>query len=630
MDRCFNARHRSNNPVSAHETLTTAPTKFVQGFITAAVHFISMFGGCLTVPFVVGPALCMDGNIMLLSKLLATVCFLSGIQTFIMTTFGIRLPIVQGPSFAFVIPIISMMNVREACPAQDGNSTSTEREEEFYGRMQEVQGALLVSSLFELLLGFSGVISFLMKFIGPLTITPTVTLIGLSLTPVATKNCSVHWGIASFTMLIIIICSQYIDRFNVPCVGFSKSKRCHVFRYPLFRLFPIFIAAVLSWILCFILTITNVFPDDPSSPNYQVRTDANSEGVANTPWFYFPYPGQWGAPSVTAGSVLGMCAAAIASIVESIGDYYACAKLSGASNPPDHALNRGIGIEGFGGILAGLWGSGVSSTSYSSNVGMIGLTKVSSLLVIQVMSVYLVLMGMLLKFGAVFATIPAPIIGGILAVTVGMVTSVGISNLQYVDINSPRNLFIVGFSLLLGTSLPDYMSKNPGAIQTGSSTVDQILLVLLGTSMFIGGLTGFILDNTIPGYGRLKMGGSTIPEGWGIDQDGKSTTDGARIVNNGALLPIGGISPATGGHKGFGLILLVEVLTSVLAGSAFPTDMGWRNESGEYVGKDFGQTFIAIDPHHFGGGFAERLQHLLDYIRNAEPVSIIELIILSG
>nr|XP_054764449.1 solute carrier family 23 member 1-like [Lytechinus pictus] len=517
--------------------------------VLAFQHFISMFGGCLTVPFVVGPALCMDGNIMLLSKLLATVCFLSGIQTFIMTTFGIRLPIVQGPSFAFVIPIISMMNVREACPAQDGNSTSTEREDEFYGRMQEVQGALLVSSLFELLLGFSGVISFLMKFIGPLTITPTVTLIGLSLTPVATKNCSVHWGIASFTMLIIIICSQYIDRFNVPCVGFSKSKSCHVFRYPLFRLFPIFIAAVLSWILCFILTITNVFPDDPSSPNYQVRTDANSEGVANTPWFYFPYPGQWGAPSVTAGSVLGMCAAAIASIVESIGDYYACAKLSGASNPPDHALNRGIGIEGFGGILAGLWGSGVSSTSYSSNVGMIGLTKVSSLLVIQVMSVYLVLMGMLLKFGAVFATIPAPIIGGILAVTVGMVTSVGISNLQYVDINSPRNLFIVGFSLLLGTSLPDYMSKNPGAIQTGSSTVDQILLVLLGTSMFIGGLTGFILDNTIPGspeergIGRMLTTYSSSSDDKDddevIEDDDELNAEVSRLVNQSYDLPFG-------------------------------------------------------------------------------------------
>ncbi|XP_030852021.1 solute carrier family 23 member 1 [Strongylocentrotus purpuratus] len=517
--------------------------------VLAFQHFLTMFGGCLAIPFVLGPALCIEGKVILLSKLLATICFLSGIQTFIMTTFGVRLPIVQGPSFAFVVPLISMMNVREACPAGGDNSTNVEDNAEFYSRMQETQGALIVSSFFEIVLGFTGIISILMKYIGPLTIAPTVTLIGLSLTPVATEKCSVHWGIATFTMALIILCSQYIDRLKVPCLGFSKSNGCHVFRYPLFRLFPIFIAAVLSWLLCFILTITDVFPNDPSSPNYRVRTDANSEGVANTPWFYFPYPGQWGAPSFSAGGVFGMSAAVLASIVESIGDYYACAKLSGAPNPPDHALNRGIGIEGIGGFLAGLWGACVSATSYSTNIGMIGLTKVSSLLVIQVMSTFLVMMGILLKFGAVFATIPEPIIGGIIAVSVGMVTSVGISNLQYVDINSPRNLFIVGFSLLLGTSLPDYMSKNPHAIQTGSATVDQIFAVLLGTSMFIGGLTGFILDNTIPGtpaergIGKmLSMYSSSKNDDDNDDaigDDNELKTEVSRLVNQCYELPYG-------------------------------------------------------------------------------------------
>nr|XP_054765290.1 uncharacterized oxidoreductase YjmC-like [Lytechinus pictus] len=165
----------------------------------------------------------------------------------------------------------------------------------------------------------------------------------------------------------------------------------------------------------------------------------------------------------------------------------------------------------------------------------------------------------------------------------------------------------------------------PGTAATGSKQrvlgTNPICLAAAGLNgdylLFDSALTVSAMRKVME---KTKDGDGTIPEGWGVDQDGKSTTDGARIVNNGALLPIGGISPATGGHKGFGLILLVEVLTSVLAGSAFPTDMGWRNESGEYVGKDFGQTFIAIDPHHFGGGFAERLQNLLDYIRNAEPV----------
>lgn len=48
-----------------------------------------------------------------------------------------------------------------------------------------------------------------------------------------------------------------------------------------------------------------------------------------------------------------------------------------------------------------------------------------------------------------------------------MVLAVGISNLQFVDLNSPRNLFIVGFSFYVGISIPDYIQANPEAINTG-------------------------------------------------------------------------------------------------------------------------------------------------------------------
>ena len=76
-------------------------------------------------------------------------------------------------------------------------------------------------------------------------------------------------------------------------------------------------------------------------------------------------------------SVFGMLAGVLASMIESVGDYYACARLSGAPPPPVHAVNRGIGIEGIGCILAGAWGSGNGTTSYSENIGAIGITKVS-------------------------------------------------------------------------------------------------------------------------------------------------------------------------------------------------------------------------------------------------------------
>lgn len=88
------------------------------------------------------------------------------------------------------------------------------------------------------------------------------------------------------------------------------------------------------------------------------------------------FSGQWGVPTVSVSSVFGMLAGVLASMIESVGDYYACARLSGAPPPPTHAVNRGIGIEGIGCILAGAWGSGNGTTSYSENIGAIGITKV--------------------------------------------------------------------------------------------------------------------------------------------------------------------------------------------------------------------------------------------------------------
>ena len=66
----------------------------------------------------------------------------------------------------------------------------------------------------------------------------------------------------------------------------------------------------------------------------------------------------------------------------------------------------------------------------------------------------MILMGVFSKFGAVFATIPEPIVGGIFYIMFGMVAAVGLSSLQYVDLNSTRNLFILGFSIFFGLVSP--------------------------------------------------------------------------------------------------------------------------------------------------------------------------------
>lgn len=85
---------------------------------------------------------------------------------------------------------------------------------------------------------------------------------------------------------------------------------------------------------------------------------------------------QFGMPTFSAAGYIGMLAATLSSIIESIGDYFACARLSGAQPPPIHALNRGIATEGFASIISGMVGAGHATTSYSGNIGAIGITKV--------------------------------------------------------------------------------------------------------------------------------------------------------------------------------------------------------------------------------------------------------------
>ncbi len=76
-----------------------------------------------------------------------------------------------------------------------------------------------------------------------------------------------------------------------------------------------------------------------------------------------------------------MVVVVISAMVESIGDYYATARVCHLPAPPKHAINRGIAIEGFACLMSGLFGSSHATTSYSQIVGFVAYTGVSNLLI---------------------------------------------------------------------------------------------------------------------------------------------------------------------------------------------------------------------------------------------------------
>lgn len=112
-----------------------------------------------------------------------------------------------------------------------------------------------------------------------------------------------------------------------------------------------------------------------------------------------------------------------------------------------------------------------------------------------------------------------------------------------------------------------------------------------------GRFGSFCLDmatSTVP-RGRIEVAarrGETLPIGWAIDADGRAArTPTAALA--GALHPLGGEEPS-GGHKGYGLALAVDLLTGVLSGSTFgPNILGLFSTAGP---SDLGQTFVVLDP----------------------------------
>jgi nucleobase transporter 1/2 len=436
-------------------------------------HYLTMFGSTVAIPLILSEPLGISDKPQELGYLIATMFFISGITTLLQTTWGNRLPIVQGGTFSLLAPTFAICGM--AGMAEMGWEV----------RMQHVQGAIIVGAVVEIAVGASGLVGKMLRFVGPITIAPTIALIGLSLFKFGAPNAGTHWPIGGLTIGLIILFSQYLR---------TKNRA--------FELYPILLAILGAWSVAAICTATGMFPGAVLDEAGKVITEAHPSHVSlanleSAPWFRVPMPFQWGMPQFGAAAIIGMLAGYVASMVESIGDYYACARLAGAPIPDEKTINRGITFEGIGCLIAGIWGTGNGTTSYSENIGAIGLTRVGSRRVVQAGAIIMIVLGTVSKFGALFTTIPGPIVGGMYCAMFGMIAAVGLSNLQFVNLNSARNLFILGFTFFMGLSVPEYFAASPAAFEP--AWLSNILNTLGGTGMAVGALCALVLDNTIPG-----------------------------------------------------------------------------------------------------------------------------------
>ncbi|XP_006825960.2 solute carrier family 23 member 2-like [Saccoglossus kowalevskii] len=141
----------------------------------------------------------------------------------------------------------------------------------------------------------------------------------------------------------------------------------------------------------------------------------------------------WGWPTFSTAGVTGMVTGVLGSIIDSIGDYYANAKISGAPPPPDHAINRGLGMEGVGVLVSGMWG-GLGVTTYSIITKSISITRVGSRRVNQWTSLILLIMAIPIKFAILMSLIPPPVLGGVLWIACGLLFHIYTNKIKTNDI----------------------------------------------------------------------------------------------------------------------------------------------------------------------------------------------------
>jgi len=122
-----------------------------------------------------------------------------------------------------------------------------------------------------------------------------------------------------------------------------------------------------------------------------------------------------------------------------------------------------------------------------------------------------------------------------------------------------------------------------------------------------------------------------IPDGWGCDKNGIQTHDPKEVLIDGGLLPLGGLE-TTGGYKGYGLGMMVEVLCGILGGAHYGPNIRHGRQVKKSTGKiaDLGQCFMAIDPSSFAPGFTDRMSDLMNTHRNLTPVAGGEAVLVPG
>lgn len=388
-------------------------------------HVLAMFASNVTPSIIVAGAagLAFGGPEQI--YLIQMAMLFAGIATLFQTIgigpVGARLPIMQGTSFAFV-------GVLAGVTATQGLSVALT--------------ACIIGGVIHFCLG--SVIGRLRWLFPPLVTGLVILAIGLYLIPVAIKYAAggaakfqmeaesfgslLHWSVA-LTVVIVALGVKF----------FTKGALSNA---------AILIGLLAGYLLAYILDMVNF------------------GAVAKASWVTGIEPLPYGF-QFSLGAVIAVTLISVVSAIETVGDASATAKAGAGRDATDAEIQGATYADGLGTAVAGVFG-GLPNTSFSQNVGIVGMTGIMSRHVVTIAGVIMIICGLLPKIGAVIASMPLPVLGGGVIVMFGMVAAAGLNVLTEVRMNR-RNMVIIAISLAAGLGLnlvPTAVQYLPGVVKT--------------------------------------------------------------------------------------------------------------------------------------------------------------------
>lgn len=391
--------------MSINENISSPEDEYLGAGKSAAYglqHVLTMYGGIIAPPLIVGTAAGLSG--IEIGLLIAAALFVGGLATILQTVgikyVGAKLPLVQGVSFAGVATMVAIVTTG--------------------GGLQAVYGAVIVASLIGFFLApyFSKII----RFFPPVVTGSVITIIGLSLLPVAVrwmmggnKNAA-DWGsfhnicIALMTLAIVII--------------LNLSKHAAI------RRLSILLAIVIGTILAFALGF------------------GDFSKVGQGTWLQIPSFFAFGLPTFELTAILSMLIVTLVIMTETTADIIAVGEIVG-TEVDSKRISDGLRADMLSSAVAPIFGSFMQS-AFAQNVGLVAITGVKSRFVVAAGGMILVMLGLLPIMGRFIAAIPVPVLGGAGLVLFGTVAASGIRTLAKIDYNEQKNLIIVATSIAAG------------------------------------------------------------------------------------------------------------------------------------------------------------------------------------